>query len=276
MIDIKVWGAPGGGADCTAKFQGAILQGPDQLLVPADRYGIRSELACVDAVTIEGRGFPGDAINGTTSILESSSPDATLAFRGYPGSTGTGSGGGATRLLLRRVGSHGGTAILARAESPSHLAKRLRFRDLQIEAGSHEWDCAMHLDGLGDPVHGIHDVWLESSRLVGPILIENGRNIHLTGLQLTGANGHLTVMGATGAQSSAVYITDVTGYRLTIDEARGVIVVGGSWVDVTLGPNAHQCVVHPGIVANPPVLGGTQNHFAAIVDDLGTYYESMS
>jgi hypothetical protein len=34
--------------------------------------------------------------------------------------------------------------------------------------------------------------------------------------------------------------------------------------------------VHPGIVANPPVLGGTQNHFAAIVDDLGAYYESMS
>jgi hypothetical protein len=272
MIDIKAYGAPGGGADCTSVFQSALQQGPDLLVVPADRYAITSDLAIVDAVTIAGRGFPGDAVNGTSSILDASCPGALLNFIGYPGSTGTGSGGGAERLLLRRVGSNGGTGILARATSPSHLAKRLRFRDLQIEGGSANWGMAVHLDGLGDKRFGIHDVWLESSRLVGPVLIENGRNVHLNGLQLTTETGDLVIRGG----SSAVYVTDVTGYRLVIDEAEGVIVVGGSWVEVELGPSAHHCVVHLGFVTRAPLLQGSHNHFAALIGDLNVFHEVMT
>ena len=272
ILSVKDFGAVGNGTtDDTAAFQAAIAASSGTILVPTGDYRITSTLTVAQAVTLLGVGAaPGNQDNGTAAIIRHDFNGTLFAFVGTNGNNDTGSGGGLENLLLLQVSGSGtsnaGTAVCVKATSQTFNASRVRLHNLQIETTSSSvdsWDYAVILDGDGAATNGVHDVWLTNSRLVGDtnsrgaVWIKNGRNIHLTDLQLTGDNANVCVTGTAAASSSSVFLTSVSGDALVMDFACHTYVTGGAWTAVQPSANTKNYTIQVGSIDTVPTMAGT-------------------
>ena len=264
------WGATGDGTtdDATA-IQGALNSGIGRLYFPPGDYRVASALIVPRGITLIGAGTPGSTKVSHLSVVTKDFNGDLFTFDGSEGNN-LGASGGVQRLLLRNnfgtTGTAYGTAIKFTGTTTALRSNWGFIYDVNIEeiSGKGQWTWAIDLDGsvVGAP-NGIRDFWISNTRTVsstgatGAIRVKTAYNIYLTNVQADLAAGKFQVLGG----SSSVRITSSGAAILDLQDASGIILIGGAYT--TLTTTAGTSATSSGLVLSttPTLLGSVAMNY---------------